>query len=84
MTHYKDFMLLFAEHLFPYKEILLNMLNGSLIPLLHILHIMMFRGFSIFIQIMVDSCNSIIYVENVVCGITMRGLYNAYHDIHAE
>ena len=54
MTHYKDFMLLFAEHLFPCKDILLNMLNGSLIQLPHILHIMMFRGFSIFIQIMVD------------------------------
>ena len=51
MTHYKDFMLLFAEHLFSCKDILLNMLNGSLIQLPHILHI---RGFSIFIQIMVD------------------------------
>ena len=31
MSHYKDFMLLFAEHIFPYKEIFSNMLNGSLI-----------------------------------------------------
>ena len=83
MPHYKDSMLLFEEHLFPYKDILLNMLNGSLIQLLHILHIMIFRGFSVFIQIMVDIVIPL-HVENVVCGITMRGFYNTYHDIYDD
>ena len=82
MPHYMT-MLLFVEHLFSYKDILLNMPNGSLIQLLHILHIMMFRDFSISIQIMLDIVIPL-HVENVVCGITMRGLYNAYHDIYDD
>ena len=82
MSHYKDSMLLFEEHLIPCKDILLNTLNGSLIQLLHILHIIMFRGYSVFIQIMVDIVIPLHVEENVVCGITMRGFYDAYHDIY--
>ena len=44
---------------------------------------MMFRDFSIFIQqIVVDSCYPIIFAENVVYGISMRGFNNAYHYIY--
>ena len=69
--HYTDFMLLFA-----YIYIQINTFEGPhsvnmffceyVIKFLHIPHIMMFRDFSIVIQqIVVDSCNPIIFVENV-------------------